>query len=309
MVNRRSSRIIGAFRSNSHQSRNLSANQRRPILVREEFPRGNVRHALRQRNFQESSPLTEAIIQHPIPVGFKVPNVESYDGTTEPYEHIDYYRTIMHIQRASDALLCQFVANRRIAKDSSHLSRIRQNELESLKDYFQRFSTEARQIPGVDPELLRGVFLGGLRPGPFYAALMRDTIHSYADLIHRVEAQISADEAINAHVKQFEQINGKRKGVSGMGNSFSQQKKQGKNNLPHRSPSPRWEPRQEEYTPLNISRANVLMVVRNQDTLKWLNPLKSNTGNADQYCHFHRSRGHTTEACKQLKDEIERLIC
>ncbi|KAI0501150.1 hypothetical protein KFK09_016093 [Dendrobium nobile] len=184
----------------------------------------------------------------------------------------------MHIQRASDTLLCQvfpvtlkgqartwfyalpsrtipsfiklaklfveqFVANRRIAKNSSHLSGIRQNEGESLKEYFQRFSTEARQIPEVDPELLRGVFLRGLRPGPFYSALMRDTVHSYADLIHRVEAQISADEAINAHRKQFEQINGKHKGAPGMNNSFSQQKKHGKNNLPHRSPSPRWEPR------------------------------------------------------------------
>ncbi|PKU73077.1 hypothetical protein MA16_Dca027330 [Dendrobium catenatum] len=40
---------------------------------------------------------------------------------------------------------------------------------------------------------------------------MRDTVHSYADLIHRVEAQISADEVINAHRKQFEQTTGKQK--------------------------------------------------------------------------------------------------
>ncbi|KAI0513583.1 hypothetical protein KFK09_009610 [Dendrobium nobile] len=165
-----------------------------------------------------------------------MPSIESYDGTSDPYEHIDHYRTIMHIQRASDALLCQvflatlkgqartwfyslpsgtipsfvklakafveqFVANQRIFKDSSHLLGIRQNERESLKEYFKRFSTEARQIPGVDPELLKGVFLRGLRPGPFYLALMRDTVPSYADLIHRVETQISADEAINAHRK------------------------------------------------------------------------------------------------------------
>ncbi|XP_020690604.1 uncharacterized protein LOC110105437 [Dendrobium catenatum] len=183
----------------------------------------------------------------------------------------------MHIQRASDALLCQvfpatlkeqartwfyslppgtipsfiklakvfveqFVANRRIAKDSSHLSGIRQNERESLKEYFQQFFTEARQIPGVDPKLLRWVFLGGLHPGPFYSALMRDTVHSYANLIHRVEAQISTDEAINAHMKQFEQINGKRKGAHGMDNSFSQHKKQRQNDLPPRPPLPRWEP-------------------------------------------------------------------
>ncbi|XP_028556547.1 uncharacterized protein LOC110112814 [Dendrobium catenatum] len=138
---------------------------------------------------------------------------------------------------------------------------------------------------------------------------MRDTVPSYADLIHRVEAQISTDEAINANRKQFEQSIGKRKGAPGTNNSSSQRKKQGKNNLPVRPPLPRRESRQEkEYTPLNTSRANVLMAVRDQDTVKWPHPLKPNTGNQDQYCHFHRSRVHTTEACRQLKEEIERLI-
>ncbi|KAI0520316.1 hypothetical protein KFK09_007788 [Dendrobium nobile] len=195
----------------------------------------------------------------------------------------------MHIQRASDALLCQvfpatlkgqartwfyslpartipsfvklaklfveqFVANRRIIKDSSHLYGIRQNEGESLKDYFQRFSVEARQIAGVDPELLRGVFLGGLRPGSFYSALMRDTVHSYADLIHRVEAQISADEAMNAHKKQFEQTIGKRKNAPGNGDSSSQRKKKWGNNLPPRPSQSRRESRPEKkYTTLNTS--------------------------------------------------------
>ncbi|KAI0510432.1 hypothetical protein KFK09_011034 [Dendrobium nobile] len=158
-------------------------------LVREEFPTGGIRQSLHQRDIQESSPFTEAVLRYPVPARFKLPNIDSYDGTSDPYEHIDHYRTIMHIQQAPDALLCQvfpatlkgqartwfyslpprsiplfvklaklfveqFVANRRMIKDSSHLSGIRQNEGESLKEYFQRFSTEARQIPGVDPELL-----------------------------------------------------------------------------------------------------------------------------------------------------------
>ncbi|XP_020588161.1 uncharacterized protein LOC110029980 [Phalaenopsis equestris] len=163
----------------------------------------------------------------------------------------------MHIQCASDALLCQvfpatlkgqartwfyslsgdtintfnklaklfaeqFIANQRIIKDSSHLSEIRQSEGESLKDYFRRFSTEARQIPEVDPELLRGVFCWGLRLGPFHSSLMRETVHSYADLVHRVEAQISADEAIIAHKEQFERSGGKRKNNAGDTNQISQ---------------------------------------------------------------------------------------
>ncbi|KAI0530910.1 hypothetical protein KFK09_000458 [Dendrobium nobile] len=123
-------------------------------------PHWKYKQSLYQRDFQESSPLTETILQHPIPARFKLPNIDSYDRTSDPYEHIDHYRTIMHIQQASDALLCQvipatlkgqartwfyslpvrsismfvklvkifvkyFDANQRMVEDSSHLSGIR----------------------------------------------------------------------------------------------------------------------------------------------------------------------------------------
>ncbi|PKU83531.1 hypothetical protein MA16_Dca008218 [Dendrobium catenatum] len=60
---------------------------------------------------------------------------------------------------------------------------------------------------------------------------MQDTVHSYTDLIHRVEAQIFDDEAVNAHRKQFEQTTGKHKNPPGMENSSSQRKKKGNYNL------------------------------------------------------------------------------
>ncbi|XP_020574557.1 uncharacterized protein LOC110020704 [Phalaenopsis equestris] len=151
----------------------------------------------------------------------------------------------MHIQRAFDALMCQvfpvtlkgqartwfyslsggtFGENRRIIKDSSYLSGIHQSEGESLNDYFHGFSTEARHISGVDPVLLRGVFLGGLRPGPFCSSLMRETVRSYADLVYHVDAQISAYETIIAHKEQFEQFGGKCKNNVGDTNQISQRK-------------------------------------------------------------------------------------
>ncbi|KAH0452012.1 hypothetical protein IEQ34_019311 [Dendrobium chrysotoxum] len=37
------------------------------------------------------------------------------------------------------------------------------------------------------------------------------------------------------------------------------------------------------------------MAIRDQENIKWPNPLKPNVENQDQYCHFCRSRGHTTE--------------
>ncbi|XP_020579582.1 uncharacterized protein LOC110024136 [Phalaenopsis equestris] len=141
---------------------------------------------------------------------------------------------------------------------------------------------------------------------------MHETIRSYADLVHRVEAQITADDAINAHKEQFEKFGGKHKGDAGDNNQSSQRRKFEQQRNRDIIPQPagqRTEYRpKKEYTPLNTSRANILMSIKDEQAVKWPHALKPNSGDQEQYCHFHRSRGHSTEACKKLKEEIERLI-
>ncbi|XP_011092665.1 uncharacterized protein LOC105172785 [Sesamum indicum] len=56
---------------------------------------------------------------------------------------------------------------------------------------------------------------------------------------------------------------------------------------------PKYQLKYHNYTPLAISREKALMMVENADVLKWP--------------RFHRERGHNTEKCFQLKNEIERL--
>ncbi|KAL2230454.1 UNVERIFIED_CONTAM: hypothetical protein Sindi_1639800 [Sesamum indicum] len=53
-----------------------------------------------------------------------------------------------------------------------------------------------------------------------------------------------------------------------------------------------------------------LLMVEKKDILKWpkhtrVTPAKKYSS---KYCRFHRERGHDTEECYQLKDEIERLV-
>ncbi|KAK8913751.1 DCC family protein [Platanthera zijinensis] len=205
----------------------------------------------------------------------------------------------------------QFIANRRIVRDPLHLSGIRQNEGESLKVFFRRFTFEARQISGVDPELLRGVFLGGLHPSGFYSALMRETVPSYPDLVHRVEAQIAADEAIEAHRLQFE---GRQKRKKEEKPTLTRQEERRRSERRHDSRQ-RDLPRNggqhplQEYTPLNTTRTNVMYAIQNDPAFQRPRAPRPNP-KADQtrYCEFQRTTGHNTEECVGLKDEIERLV-
>lgn len=110
---------------------------------------------------QEVFPLQDIVLQQHIQMGFKLLNMESYDGTSYPYEHIDLYRTIIHFNKP--LMLCSIISfklllmdklihgftpslkelcsilNQIIIEDQQLLSRIHENEGETSKRVFKRF--------------------------------------------------------------------------------------------------------------------------------------------------------------------------
>ncbi|KAL2231204.1 UNVERIFIED_CONTAM: Retrovirus-related Pol polyprotein from transposon [Sesamum indicum] len=72
---------------------------------------------------------------------------------------------------------------------------------------------------------------------------------------------------------------------------------------------PKYQLKYHNYTPLAISREKALMMVENADVLKWPRHTRYTPSKkfSNKYCRFHRERGHNTEKCFQLKNEIERL--
>ena len=43
------------------------------------------------------SPFTASINGHPLPPKFKMPSLDSYDGTRDPFDHIATFKTTMHL--------------------------------------------------------------------------------------------------------------------------------------------------------------------------------------------------------------------
>jgi hypothetical protein len=54
-----------------------------------------------------SLPFTKEIIELHIPPDFKVPHVDSYDGSKDLVDHIETYNTHMPLQGAPDEIMCR----------------------------------------------------------------------------------------------------------------------------------------------------------------------------------------------------------
>ena len=53
------------------------------------------------------SPFTASINGHPLPPKFKMPSLDSYDGTRDPFDHIATFKMTMHLQGVPDEIMCR----------------------------------------------------------------------------------------------------------------------------------------------------------------------------------------------------------
>ena len=53
------------------------------------------------------SPFTASINGHPLASKFKLPSLDSYDGTRDPFDHIATFKTTMHLQRVPNEIMCR----------------------------------------------------------------------------------------------------------------------------------------------------------------------------------------------------------
>ncbi|XP_064963280.1 uncharacterized protein LOC135611572 [Musa acuminata AAA Group] len=60
--------------------------------------------------------------------------------------------------------------------------------------------------------------------------------------------------------------------------------------------------------PLNASRTEIFLQIREKGLLRQPNPMKATHKDRSKYCRFHRDYDHDTEDCRDLQHQIEDLI-
>ncbi|XP_075633383.1 uncharacterized protein LOC142605840 [Castanea sativa] len=135
------------------------------------------------------SPFTAPVSSCPLPPKFHMLQVESYDGSKDPLDHLESFKTIMHLQGVPDKIMCgafpttlkgpariwyskltpnyistfkelgaqfvsHFIGGHRYQKSTACLMSIKKREDETLRLYIARFNKEALSIDEADDKIL-----------------------------------------------------------------------------------------------------------------------------------------------------------
>ena len=69
--------------------------------------RGWVSSDLDELVHRTNSPFTPPVTSFPLPSKFCMPQVEAYDGSKDPLDHLESFKTLMHLQGVVDEIMCQ----------------------------------------------------------------------------------------------------------------------------------------------------------------------------------------------------------
>ncbi|KAL2242652.1 UNVERIFIED_CONTAM: Retrovirus-related Pol polyprotein from transposon [Sesamum indicum] len=264
-----------------------------------------------------------------------MPDLPKYDGLKDPQEHGSAFDLVMNLYGQSDPIkaklfittlmgkaqewfmslppgsiesheqlvqkfIFHFASKRKQKRSATYLFTIRQKENETLKNFMGRFNNETLEVQDLRIDMMVSILIHGLKKGPFALALARDPPTNVEQLMRLAQKYINEEE-MNA-MKDGEWL--------GAGKTRDREPGKDPKQNSDRVRDLTYRPKYHRYTPLNTTRTKALLTVEKSDMLKWprhtrFTPAKKYSG---KYCKFHRERGHDTEECYQLKDEIERLI-
>ena len=146
---------------------------------------------------QIESPFTTGLLHFPLLAKFRMPQIEAFDETKDPVDHLNTYKNQMELHGYNDPVRCQafsitlkgpvlpwfnrlppssissfrelsiafvshFIGARTYRKPSYHLLTIKHNPQESMRSYVQRFNAESMKVDIPDEKFAITAFIAGL---------------------------------------------------------------------------------------------------------------------------------------------------
>ena len=186
------------------------------------------------------SPFTASVNSFPLPHKFCMPQIDSYDRVKDPLDHLETFKTSMHLQGVADEIMCRafpttlkgaariwfnqlmpnsistfkelsaqftvhIIGGHRYKKSTACLMSIKQREDETLRSYISRFNKEALSINKASDKILVTAFTNGLRKGKFLFSLYKNDPKTMSDVLYRATKYMNAKDALLTRKKRERQ--------------------------------------------------------------------------------------------------------
>ena len=56
---------------------------------------------------QTNSPFTAPVTSFPLPAKFRMPQIEAYDESKDTLDHLESFKTLMHLQGVANKIMCR----------------------------------------------------------------------------------------------------------------------------------------------------------------------------------------------------------
>uniref|UniRef100_A0A2N9ED79 Uncharacterized protein n=1 Tax=Fagus sylvatica TaxID=28930 RepID=A0A2N9ED79_FAGSY len=288
------------------------------------------------------SPFIPRIADFPLPSRFKVPLLENFDGTKDPFDYLEAFKTIMQLQAVPEEVMCRafplglrgsarvwfnklesesigsfvqlsrafidhFIGSQRRGRPPTHLLSVKQMEGESLRAFVHRFNEEAMKIDRPKEDVTVTAFMAGLRKGDFLYELCKDPPETMSELMYEATKHMNAEDALEA---MDDPPPKRRKEAEDRKPEPAKQKVPKFTETPERKRTTAPPAKFSSFTPLNTPIDKLLLQIQDDPSLRWPGKIRSDPNNRPKnlYCRFHRDHGHLTEDCVALKEQVETLI-
>ena len=179
------------------------------------------------------SPFTIPVNSCPLPQKFRMPQIESYNRVKDPLNHLETFKTLMHLQGVPNEIMCRafpttlkgaariwfsrltpnsintfkelsaqftlhFIGGHRYKKSTACLMNIKQREDETVRSYITRFNKEALSIDEAGDKILVAAFTNGLRKGKFLFSQYKNDPMTMSEILYRATKYMNAEDALLA---------------------------------------------------------------------------------------------------------------
>ena len=288
------------------------------------------------------SPFTTVILECLVPLNFRLPQLEPFDGLKDPQDHLNTFKTTLGLQQPPDEILCRsfpttlkgaakewftklptssidsfeqlsnvflchFVEGQCPRRPVDHLLTIRQGEKETLRLYVKRFTRKTLEVDDADDKVQLMTFKAGLKSREFVVSLAKNRLKTMAEMLLKSQKYMNAEDALTA-IRDVEKP--RDKGMKD--DDCKGQKREHPNHQTSDGGKKKGEktPRTVRFTPLVMPVDKILTQIKDEHYLKWPRPLhlSLNIYDKKKNCQFHWDHGHYTKDYRDLKEQIEKLI-